>query len=249
MRQRGATAHAHSKILPRVLRSQELPARTALARAASLLHRNSAHYLASALLQLRLCERHMGKGLSHSRAALREAIANVQAALHSVRATIRVLRSPHGGFPGIEPYFLTAVAELQRPGTEFSVEIADVEPLPYAVEHALAIAGCEALTNAARHAAAQHIAIRLMQRGGAVILDVVDDGRGFDHRSARQCHRGVGLALMEEQVRSIGGQLRISRRPHGGTLVRATVHHRQHASALHPNALAHPSHGQTGGLW
>jgi signal transduction histidine kinase len=77
----------------------------------------------------------------------------------------------------------------------------------------------EALTNAAKHAEAEHIRIAVSTGGGAVSLEVADDGTGFDVAVARP---GFGLAGMRERVTLAGGSLEIESGD-GGTVVRGSL--------------------------
>jgi signal transduction histidine kinase len=73
----------------------------------------------------------------------------------------------------------------------------------------------EALHNTARHAAARTVRIAASLESGRLRLSVVDDGQGFDARSTR----GMGLLGMEERVRHLGGEFRLSSRPGGGATI------------------------------
>jgi signal transduction histidine kinase len=74
----------------------------------------------------------------------------------------------------------------------------------------------EAIQNALRHARADRIAVRL----GAGVLEVEDDGIGFDPKAAAARSRRLGLTSMEERARRIGGTLEIRSAPGAGTTVR-----------------------------
>ena len=79
----------------------------------------------------------------------------------------------------------------------------------------------EALSNAARHSGAAHVAVTLRRReDGGVELEVGDDGRGF---AFDESERGLGIAGMRERALLIGGELTIESRPGRGTTVRLTV--------------------------
>lgn len=75
----------------------------------------------------------------------------------------------------------------------------------------------EALSNAAQHAGAAHVWVRLDQVSDGVELTVSDDGRGF---TFDQASRGLGLGGMRERALLVGGDLRIESRPRVGTRVR-----------------------------
>jgi signal transduction histidine kinase len=71
----------------------------------------------------------------------------------------------------------------------------------------------ESLANAARHAAAQHVAAALAVDDTNVTLTVEDDGVGMPATSTRRS----GIANMEARARSLGGGCTITARPEGGT--------------------------------
>ena len=74
----------------------------------------------------------------------------------------------------------------------------------------------EALTNVVKHAEAGSVSVRLRTRDrrNELLLEIEDDGRGFDAAKAR---RGLGLVGIEERVRAIGGSLQIAAAPGQGT--------------------------------
>ena len=77
----------------------------------------------------------------------------------------------------------------------------------------------EALNNAARHASARNVEVRVKRDNALVAFSVRDDGAGFDPRLVR----GLGLLGMEERVRRLGGSVRIDSQPGRGTLVSAEL--------------------------
>lgn len=79
----------------------------------------------------------------------------------------------------------------------------------------------EALSNAARHSGAERVEVRLRRTGGGgVVLEVIDDGRGF---AFDESERGLGIGGMRERALLVGGELTIESRPGHGTTVRLTV--------------------------
>jgi two-component system sensor histidine kinase UhpB len=80
----------------------------------------------------------------------------------------------------------------------------------------------EALSNAARHSGARHVAVVLRRdgKGGGVELEVSDDGRGFAFDKSES---GLGIGGMRERALLIGGELTIESRPGHGTTIRLTV--------------------------
>jgi signal transduction histidine kinase len=81
----------------------------------------------------------------------------------------------------------------------------------------------EALQNALRHAAAHRVAVRLGAPDGRVVLEVRDDGVGFDPEDPELRSTRLGLTSMEERARRVGGRLEIRSAPGSGTAVRLEV--------------------------
>jgi signal transduction histidine kinase len=79
----------------------------------------------------------------------------------------------------------------------------------------------EALTNCARHARAKTIGVSIRSLGDRLVVEVQDDGVGFDGSSARG--RGLGLLGMQERVRELGGRFKVKSRPGSGTSVIAAI--------------------------
>ena len=78
----------------------------------------------------------------------------------------------------------------------------------------------EALTNARRHSGAGNVTVRLSEDGNDLVVEVDDDGRGFEPGTTTP---GVGLRSMRERAATLGGKLEIESRVGLGTLVRVRV--------------------------
>jgi signal transduction histidine kinase len=74
----------------------------------------------------------------------------------------------------------------------------------------------ESLTNAARHADADYVAVEVLRQGEAIRIAVGDDGRGFD---VDQPSSGFGLSGMRERISLAGGRLEIKTSPAGTTIL------------------------------
>lgn len=103
----------------------------------------------------------------------------------------------------------------------------DAEPaVSPQVEEALYRIALEALGNAARHAGASQVTLRLAGDDTRVVLEVVDDGVGFDPGAllAGQGRLGrLGLRSMRERAELVGGTFDLMSAPGAGTVVRATL--------------------------
>ncbi|HXG49282.1 MAG TPA: sensor histidine kinase, partial [Methylomirabilota bacterium] len=84
----------------------------------------------------------------------------------------------------------------------------------------IALATTEALNNIARHSGATGLWIRARWEDGALLLQIEDDGRGFD--PARPgCGRGLGH--MRARIREAGGEFQLESQPGHGTSLRIRV--------------------------
>lgn len=88
----------------------------------------------------------------------------------------------------------------------------------------------EAVSNIIRHARARTVSIRLQERDGTVMLEVLDDGIGIDDQAGPGT--GLGRQIMKYRCSRIGGTCSIGRRIEGGTRVRCMVPHRTAGTAL-----------------
>jgi signal transduction histidine kinase len=100
---------------------------------------------------------------------------------------------------------------------------ADLEPadLPPGIEHAILRVTQEAVANAVRHSGAGLVTVRLGAADGHALLEVADDGRGFDVAGQEKKTAGLGLRAMHDRVAEHGGQLAVTSDPATGTTVRA----------------------------
>jgi signal transduction histidine kinase len=116
---------------------------------------------------------------------------------------------------------LALLAEQARSNALLDVKI-DVrndatERLDRARSEAAYYIAADALGNIARHARARHASLQFFEDDGVVVLEVIDDGVGFDYESATSGH---GLGNMRERAFAVGGTLRVESRPGHGARVR-----------------------------
>jgi PAS domain S-box-containing protein len=92
----------------------------------------------------------------------------------------------------------------------------------------------EALTNVVRHAKARHVFVTLDYSGDNCVLDIRDDGRGFNPVASRR--KSFGLAGMKERVSMLGGTIAIASSPGRGSAITVRVPVRRAAGASRSGA-------------
>jgi signal transduction histidine kinase len=180
------------------------------------------------LFGLVLAAESAGTLLDRDPGAAREQVAKLQTLAQEARDELRSLvfelRPPdleRDGLCGALRKHVELLRRLQP--IEIDLELdADLELEPARDRELLRIAQ-EAIHNSLRHAQAQHLAVRLQRQDGRVLLEVEDDGVGFDpaERALRATH--LGLTSMEERAERMGGRLEIRSAPGSGTRVRIDV--------------------------
>ena len=117
---------------------------------------------------------------------------------------------------------LEQLAEQARSSAlvDMKVEVSDeaARRLDHQRREAAFYIAADALGNVARHARARHAELRLFDADGIVVLEIADDGVGFDFEAGTT--DGHGLHNMRERAFAVGGTLRVESRPGQGARVR-----------------------------
>jgi signal transduction histidine kinase len=92
------------------------------------------------------------------------------------------------------------------------------ERLPEPVEAAAYYVVAEALTNAAKHANATVVRVRVDRENGFARIEVADDGIG-----GAVTDGGSGLRGLADRVEALGGLLRLESPLGEGTVIQATI--------------------------
>jgi signal transduction histidine kinase len=107
-------------------------------------------------------------------------------------------------------------------GIEVGFEAEENLSIPAAAEAALLRVVQEALLNVGKHAHASRVEVRLGRRDGWLVLEVRDEGVGFE-ANGRIDRKGTGIGSMRERVELLGGTLQLTGRPGIGTEVEACI--------------------------
>jgi two-component system NarL family sensor kinase len=122
---------------------------------------------------------------------------------------------------GLVPALRTVAERAARRGG-FALDL----DLSYGRRHpheSLLLSGArELLSNVVRHADARKVSMRLAGSDGEVVLDIRDDGVGFEPSilPRRLAEGHIGIQSQLERVESVGGRLEIRSAPGSGTAVR-----------------------------
>jgi signal transduction histidine kinase len=145
-----------------------------------------------------------------------------EAGLTEMRALLLELRPEALEREGLVAALAKQAASLRvRHQMEVRTELGAEPALSPDAKQALYRIAQEALHNIAKHAQASEVEIRLQCRENRVILEVRDNGIGFDPLGSYPGH--MGLHTMRERIQRLGGELVISSQPNAGTVIRAQL--------------------------
>lgn len=195
-------------------------------RLAREIHDTIAQGLSSILLLLRAAERALPQEPETAAGHVARARRVAQDDLAEARRFVFELTPP-----ALEQASLSAALErlctttAERTGLPVELHLSGrPEPLATAAEVALLRIAQSALANAVRHARASRVALTLSWMDRKVVLDVVDDGAGFDPSAlpAGGPDGGFGLGAMRARAAALGGTLTVESAPGEGTAVAAS---------------------------
>lgn len=205
--------------------AQRVAALEERARLARELHDSVTQALYGATLFAETASKQLALGnVERAASYLRELRETAQEAMREMRLLVFELRPPVLEREGLAGALQARVAAVEGriAGLRTSVSVDPGIRLDAPVEEALYRIAQEALNNAFKHARARSIALTLRREGDDVVLEVADDGIGFDPAQLQHAG-GVGLHSMAERAAQIGARLEIASTPGAGTRVRVLV--------------------------
>lgn len=196
------------------------------ARLAQEVHDGPAQALSNAIFQVEFIERIVGSDQQVAIAELRFLRDLLRRELGDVRSFISQLRPPILGELGLEDAIRDA-AEHLRGLIGVSMEVAVALPsggLGQAEQLVALRVAQEALQNVRKHAAASTVSVTARPEDEGWVLEIRDDGRGFDQGSvAARGRRNYGLQFMRERAELIGAHLDVRSGSDRGTVVRLAI--------------------------
>jgi signal transduction histidine kinase len=185
------------------------------------LHDTLAHTLSGLAVQLEAARSLWGSAPERSYTMLEESLQATRTGLTESRKAIQALRASP-----LEDLGLTlalrnlAESAASRSGATLSLELpANLEKLAPDVEQCLFRVAQESLENIVRHTEAKHIVLQLVREGSRLILNVGDDGQGFDPAQV-DVQKHLGLKGLQERVAMFTGELQIHSQAGQGTTIR-----------------------------
>jgi signal transduction histidine kinase len=145
-----------------------------------------------------------------------------KAGLAEMRALIFELRPESLETEGLVSALSKQATALQaRHDVPVETDLCEEPDLPLKIKQELYRVAQEALHNTIKHAGASQVHVRLNRTAETIILEIHDNGRGFDPRGSFPGH--LGLLSMQERVKNLAGVLSIESTAGQGTTVRARV--------------------------
>ncbi len=194
-------------------------------RMARELHDTLAQGLAGLILQLEAVDSRLSSGRSErAQEIVQQAMGRARTTLAEARQVIDDLRIVERTPDMLE---LAVRQECERfhqaTGIPCELNIALPELLPARLEDPICRGVSEGLTNIARHAQASHVWVRIAPVDGSLVVEIGDDGGGFDPEQEAGRVGHYGLLGMRERARLAGGSLVVDTAPGKGTVLKLAL--------------------------
>ncbi len=201
------------------------------ARLADELHDGAAQVLSNLVMHSEVVERQLAGDPEGARAELQHMRRLLSTELENLRAYIGQLRPPMADSEDLDEALREAATRLtETTGVSVDVQLdGPADRLDSAARPAVLRVAQEALRNIAKHATANrawlHTSIAADPVASVWVLEVGDDGRGFDLDAiaGHADRRHFGLRFMRERSDLLGARLAIDTKPAAGTVVRLTI--------------------------
>ena len=229
LRRRAEQARSRELELRRLYaQAQELAAMRERQRLARELHDSVSQALYSIGLGAYTAREVLERDPEQAMASLDYVITLSEAGLAEMRALIFELRPESLETEGLVAALTKQVAVLQaRYRLTVEAELGDEPALSLEKKHALYRIAQEACHNVVKHARASLVVLRLAERENEVLLEIRDNGRGFDPAGSFPGH--LGLRSMRERTAKVGGSMTIESAPEQGTSICVRVPLREEA--------------------
>ena len=213
---------ATTELQMRILEAQEAER----ARLAQEVHDGPAQALSNAIFQVEFIDRVFDSDPRMARTELSFLRELLRRELGDVRTFLTQLRPPVLDELGLDGAIVDAIAtQAALSGLHITPELAGTsDHLGEATQTVVLRVVQEALQNVRKHAGATNVVVTSALEDGQYVLEVRDDGRGFDTGAvAARGRRNFGLQFMRERAELVGAQFEVRSRPEAGPGVRLTI--------------------------
>jgi len=196
------------------------------ARLAQEVHDGPAQALSNAIFQVEFIDRVFESDPRMARTELRFLRELLRRELGDVRSFLTQLRPPVLDELGLDGSIIDTVAtQAALSGLHIATELtAATDGLNEATQTVALRVVQEALQNVRKHAGAKNVVVASALADGQWVLEIRDDGRGFDTGAvAARGRRNFGLQFMRERAELVGAQFEVRSRPEAGTVVRLAI--------------------------
>lgn len=194
-------------------------------RLAGEVHDTLAQAFTSIVMLLEAAQAELKSGAAGAASHVEQALQASRDGLREARRVVWALRPESLERGSLRDALTRAAAQLaeQNGIAARTVVTGEARPLAAELEVTLLRVAQEALANVRRHARARQVTVTLSYMTDGVVLDVCDDGMGFDLAALPADpgrHGGLGLRAMRERVDALQGSLTVESAPgRGSTLV------------------------------
>jgi signal transduction histidine kinase len=186
-------------------------------RIARNIHDSLGHTLTTLDIQLELAQRLFDRNRDKAKHAIDNAKNLADQSLSDVRRSVQTMRTENFNLDEAILTLITPIKEHQNLVIDIDLNL---PKLPSQIGYQFYCIVQEGLTNIQKHAQASLVSIRGQSTSDGIILEIGDNGRGFN---PNRVHSGYGLLGMKERVHSLGGSLKIDSSIDRGTCIEVKI--------------------------
>ncbi|CAG7655040.1 ATP-binding protein [Paenibacillus allorhizosphaerae] len=183
-------------------------------RIAGDIHDIVGHTLTTTIIQLEAAKRLLMKNDERGYEKLQLSQDLVRRGMEEVRESVRMMKQSGSDYD-LEPALRELMAETVAAGVAAEMDIRPLPPLGALHKKVIYYALREGLTNGIRHGECRRFRFELGHGDGCIRFFLWNDGKRYEPAAAT----GIGLRVMTERARSLGGSLELSSPEDGGCLL------------------------------
>lgn len=181
------------------------------------IHDSLGHTLTGLQVQLAVAQEFRQHNLDHTFQAIDVAKQLADQCIEDVSRSLSTMRQPHLNLNQALNSLIEQVEQNQSFQIRWEMNLPDFS---LSESYHLYCIIKEGLLNIQKHAQASSICIRGQATSEAVMLEIVDNGRGFDLQMPRS---GFGLKGIEERVQALNGRFKLHSQPNQGTQIQIVI--------------------------